>query len=100
MVRRGSVTGVEKEIYVGVVVDVWEDEERARLLEVLDGVVMLRCEACEEILSMSPASLLRWEERIDIESLAIVESSLFAFVMVTMIVGLAVGCGGVGETMV
>ena len=55
MVRRGLVTGVEKEIYVGVVVDVWEDEERARLLAALNGVVMLRCEACEEILSMLPA---------------------------------------------
>ncbi len=49
---------------------------------------------------MLPASLLRWEERIDIESLAVVESLLCAFVVVTMIVGLAVGCGGVGETMV
>jgi hypothetical protein len=96
VVRRGSVTGVEKEIYVGVVVDVWEDEERARLLAALNGVVMLRCEACEEISSMSPASLLRWEEIIDIESLAVVESSLCA----SMIVGLAVGCGGVGETIV
>ncbi len=96
MVRRGSVTGVEKEIYVGVVVDVWEDEEWARLLAALNGVVMLRCEACEEISSMSPASLLRWEERIDIESLAVVESSL----CVSIIVGLAVGCGGVGEAMV
>ena len=75
------MTGMEKEIYVGVVVDVWEDEERARLLAALNGVVMLRCEACEEISSMSPASLLRWEERIDIELLAVVESSLCAFVV-------------------
>ena len=31
MRERGSLVGVEKEMYVGVDVDVWEDEDQARL---------------------------------------------------------------------
>ena len=77
MMGRGSLVGVEKEMHVGVDVEVWEDEDRARLLVALDGVAMLRCDACEEVLSMSSV-LVQWQEMINIESLAVVESSLWA----------------------
>ena len=62
-------------------------------------MVKLRFDACEEILSTSSLVVWLWE-MIDIESLAVVESSLFACVVVIVMLGLAGLFGGVGETKV